>query len=103
MVATQHSGTGKANQYFLRGFNPDHRTDFSAAIEGLTINMPTHDHGQGYLDLNFLIPELIVTTSYCKAPYSAQTGDFSSAGSVSFDMVRRMDNNLLEVSVGEDG
>ena len=57
MVATQHSGTGKANQYFLRGFNLDHGTDFSAHLDGVPINMRSHGHGQGYLDLNFIIPE----------------------------------------------
>jgi len=64
MVATQHSGTGKANQYFLRGFNLDHGTDFSAHVNGVPINMRNHGHGQGYLDLNSIIPELVKTTAY---------------------------------------
>ncbi|NIS89201.1 MAG: TonB-dependent receptor plug domain-containing protein, partial [Woeseiaceae bacterium] len=84
MVATQHSGTGKANQYFLRGFNLDHGTDFSAFVDGVPINMRTHGHGQGYLDLNFIIPELVEVTSYQKGPYSVYNGDFSTAGSVEF-------------------
>lgn len=103
MVATQHSGTGKANQYFLRGFNLDHGTDFSAAAEGVPLNMRTHGHGQGYLDLNFLIPELIETTRYRKGPYAAQTGDFSSAGSVEFHFYDRLEESLAEVTAGEYG
>ncbi len=102
MVATQHSGTGKANQFFLRGFNLDHGTDFSAHAEGVPLNMRTHGHGQGYLDLNFLIPELVATTRYRKGPYSAEAGDFSSAGSVEFNFYDRLDDTLLELSVGED-
>ncbi|MEM7396033.1 MAG: TonB-dependent receptor plug domain-containing protein, partial [Verrucomicrobiota bacterium] len=58
-VATQHSGTGKANQYFVRGFNLDHGTDFASKVDGIPINLPTHGHGQGYLDLNHIIPELV--------------------------------------------
>ena len=100
MVATQHSGTGKANQYFLRGFNLDHGTDFSVFANGVPINMRTHGHGQGYLDLNFLIPELVATTSYRKGPYSAEVGDFSSAGTVSFDFYDRLEENVLSLSAG---
>ena len=80
MVATQHSGTGKANQYFLRGFNLDHGTDFSVRVDGVPVNFRSHGHGQGYLDLNFIIPELVETTRYQKGPYHAASGDFSSAG-----------------------
>lgn len=103
MVATQHSGTGKANQYYLRGFNLDHGTDFSASAEGVPLNMRTHGHGQGYLDLNFLIPELVATTSYRKGPYSAQVGDFSSAGSVEFAFYDELDESIAELSAGEFG
>ena len=88
MVATQHSGTGKANQYFLRGFNLDHGTDFSAHAEGIPINMRTHGHGQGYLDLNFLIPEMVETISYHKGPYFANNGDFSSSGQRGLSVLR---------------
>jgi hypothetical protein len=100
MVATQHSGTGKANQYFLRGFNLDHGTDFSAFVDGVPINMRTHGHGQGYLDLNFFIPEMVATTTYRKGPYSALVGDFSSAGSVDFRLYDELDESILNVAVG---
>lgn len=103
MVATQHSGTGKANQYYLRGFNLDHGTDFSAQAEGVPLNMRTHGHGQGYLDLNFIIPELVATTSYRKGPYSVQDSDFSSAGSVDFRFYDQLDESMAEVSAGEHG
>ncbi|MEJ2604794.1 MAG: TonB-dependent receptor [Gammaproteobacteria bacterium] len=103
MVATQHSGTGKANQYFLRGFNLDHGTDFSVSAEGVPLNMPTHGHGQGYLDLNFLIPELVATTRYRKGPYAAATGDFSSAGSVEFTFYDELPETLLGLTAGEHG
>ena len=102
MVATQHSGTGKANQYFLRGFNLDHGTDFAAHAHGVPLNMRSHGHGQGYLDLNFLIPEMVATTSYKKGPYHAEVGDFSSAGSVDFRFYERLPESLLSATVGED-
>ena len=80
LIVTQHSGAGKANQFFLRGFNLDHGTDFATYVEGVPVNLPTHAHGQGYMDLNWLIPELISRADYWKGPYYAENGDFSSAG-----------------------
>ncbi|HEX7035430.1 MAG TPA: Plug domain-containing protein, partial [Pseudomonadales bacterium] len=102
MVATQHSGTGKANQYFLRGFNLDHGTDFAAYAEGVPLNMRSHGHGQGYLDLNFLIPELVRTAAYRKGPYAADVGDFSSAGNVEFSFYDRLPETLLSLTLGEE-
>ena len=102
MVATQHSGTGKANQYFLRGFNLDHGTDFSVHSEGVPINMRTHGHGQGYLDMNFLIPEMVSTTKFRKGPYHAEVGDFSSAGSVDFLFYERLPEPVFAATFGED-
>ena len=81
LVITQHSGDGKANQYFLRGYNLDHGTDFATFVAGMPINMRTHAHGQGWTDLNFLIPELISRVDYHKGTYFAEDGDFASAGS----------------------
>lgn len=80
VVVTQHSGDGKANQYFLRGYNLDHGTDFATSVDGVPVNMPTNAHGQGYTDLNFLIPELVQRIDYEKGTYYAQNGDFCSAG-----------------------
>ena len=80
MIATQHSGDGKANQYFLRGFNLDHGTDFATYVDGVPINLTSHAHGQGYMDLNGLIPEMIDNIKYGKGPYYADQGDFSSVG-----------------------
>ncbi len=101
MVATQHSGTGKANQYYLRGFNLDHGTDFSAHAQGAPLNMRTHGHGQGYLDLNFLIPEMIATTKFRKGPYHASVGDFSSAGTMDFLYYDQLSEPVLSVTIGE--
>ena len=81
MIVTQHSGDGKANQYFLRGFNLYHGTDFASYVDGMPVNMVSNAHGQGYTDLNFLIPELVNRIDYRKGPYFASDGDFASAGS----------------------
>ena len=103
MVATQHSGTGKANQYFLRGFNLDHGTDFAAHLDGVPINMRSHGHGQGYLDLNFIIPELVQTAVYRKGVHHADKGDFSSAGSVDFSYYERLPEPFAQIALGEHG
>ena len=103
LVVTQHSGDGKANQYFLRGYNLDHGTDFATWVDGLPVNMPTHAHGQGYTDLNFLIPELVEKIDYRKGPYFAQDGDFSSAGSARIKYRDSLDHGILDLAAGSDG
>ena len=103
MVVTQHSGDGKANQYFLRGMNLDHGTDFATTVNGVPVNMPTHAHGHGYSDLNFLIPELVQRMEYRKGPYFASEGDFSSAGSANFIYRNRLDKPFADVTIGPRG
>ena len=100
MVVTQHSGAGKANQYFLRGFNLDHGTDFATWVAGMPVNLRTHGHGQGYTDLNFLIPELIARVDYWKGPYYANIGDFSSAGGA---YMHYFDNMKDGIAIGTGG
>ena len=102
MVITQHSGGGKANQYFLRGFNLDHSTDFASYIEGAPVNNVTHGHGQGYTDLNFLVPELLDKLVYKKGPYYASSGDFSSAGSAQLFYANQKDSNKITLTLAED-
>jgi len=102
VVVSQHSGTGKANQYFLRGFNLDHGTDFSSFVDGVPINLPTHAHGQGYMDLNWVMPEIIDYVTFRKGPYYADVGDFSSAGTAAFHLVKTLPEGLVKVGVGQD-
>ncbi|MFG6413979.1 TonB-dependent receptor [Roseateles sp. DC23W] len=101
LIVTQHSGDGKANQYFLRGFNLDHGTDFATTVMGLPVNMPSHAHGQGYADLNFLIPELVERIDYRKGPYFARNGDFAAAGSADIDYLRQLSAPFVSVTLGE--
>ena len=103
MVVTQHSGDGKANQYFLRGMNLDHGTDFATTLNGVPLNLPTHAHGQGYTDLNGLIPELVSRVEYRKGPYFASEGDFSSAGSAHIVYRTRLERPIAEFSLGQRG
>jgi hypothetical protein len=103
MVVTQHSGDGKANQYFLRGMNLDHGTDFATTLNGMPINMPSHAHGQGYTDLNFLIPELVNKIQYNKGPYYAEMGDFSSAGSAQISYRTQLKEPFADLSLGLNG
>jgi hypothetical protein len=103
VIVTQHSGGGKANQYFTRGFNLDHGTDFATWVNGMPINMPTHAHGQGYMDLNWLIPELIQEVDYRKGPYYAQETDFSAAGAAHIEYAQSLKEGLAQVSLGTYG
>ena len=83
-VAGQHAGGGKARQYFLRGFDNDHGTDVAISVDGIPVNMVSHAHGQGYADLNFLIPEVVESIDYRKGPYFADAGNFANSGAVNF-------------------
>jgi hypothetical protein len=103
LVATQHSGSGKANQYFLRGFNLDHGTDFATSIDGMPINMRSHGHGQGYTDLNFIIPEVVEEIIYRKGSYYADVGDFSGAGAAQMLTRNHVDEHALTLTGGELG
>jgi TonB-dependent receptor-like protein len=103
LVVTQHSGDGKANQYFLRGFNLDHGTDFAFSVDGVPVNLPSHAHGQGYSDLNFLIPELVDTISFEKGPFYPEVGDFSGAGAADVHLVDRLPEGILNVQGGMFG
>jgi hypothetical protein len=103
VIVTQHSGAGKANQFFLRGFNLDHGTDFSTSLDGVPINMPTHAHGQGWTDLNPLIPELVERVNYRKGVYYAELGDFSAAGGADMELFRKLPDTLALVEGGSFG
>jgi len=101
MVAVQHSGSGKANQYFLRGFNLDHGTDYTALVDGVPINMRSHGHGQGYLDVNGLIPETIDSIEYRKGPYRADMGDFAMAGASFLKTIDRVERSFVSTELGQ--
>ena len=103
MIVSQHSGDGKANQYYLRGFNLDHGTDFATYVDDIPVNMRTHAHGQGYTDLNFLIPELVNRIDYKKGPYYADEGDFSSAGAAHIGIANKLPQGIATLSIGENG
>jgi hypothetical protein len=103
VIVTQHSGDGKANQYFLRGFNLDHGTDFLTTVDGMPVNMPSHAHGQGYSDLNWLMPELVDRIAYRKGPYYADEGDFSSAGAAHLSLFDALPANVAKLTAGGNG
>jgi outer membrane receptor protein involved in Fe transport len=102
LIVTQHSGEGKANQYFLRAFNLDHGTDLATEVDDMPVNMPTHAHGQGYTDLNFLIPELVSDLHFKKGPYYADEGDFATAGAVRMDLLNEVPDSAT-FGYGADG
>ena len=103
LIVTQHSGDGRANQYFIRGFNLDHGTDFQTRLEGMPVNMPSHAHGQGYTDLNFLIPELVDYIDYRLGVYHTELGDFGSAGGAELHLMRKLDRSFATADAGEHG
>ena len=103
LIVTQHSGEGKANQYFLRGFNLDHGTDLEITLDDMPVNMRTHAHGQGYADLNFFIPELASGIQYRKGTYSAEEGEFATAGAVHIGLVDTLPHDIASISAGTLG
>jgi hypothetical protein len=103
MIVSQHSGEGKANQYYLRGFNLDHGTDFSTIIAGVPVNTPTGAHAHGYADVSFLIPELVSGVQFKKGPYFADEGDFSAAGAANINYANQLERPMLRLSAGNDG
>ena len=104
LIASQHSGEGKANQYYLRGFNLDHGSDFAAMIAGVPVNLPTQAHFHGYADTNILIPELVSGVQFKKGPCYAEDGDFSAAGSSNVNYVNQLDRPIVSISGGgQDG
>jgi hypothetical protein len=103
VIVSQHSGEGKANQFYLRGFNLDHGTDLATWVDGMPVNQRSHAHGQGWTDLNFLIPELTARLDYKKGPYSAREGDFASAGSASITYANRLVQDVASVTLGQNG
>ena len=102
LIASQHSGEGKANQFYLRGFNLDHGTDLATWIDGMPVNQRSHAHGQGWTDVNFVIPELVGRLDYRKGPYSARSGDFSSAGHAEIGYANRLVKSLASATLGQD-
>lgn len=103
LIVTQHSGEGKANQYFLRGYNLDHGTDMAIWVDDVPINMRTHAHGQGYADLNWLMPETVNSLEIRKGPYFADEGDFASAGNLHLSLIDSVNRNIAEMTVGGFG
>ena len=103
LIVSQHSGEGKANQFYLRGINLDHGTDLRTTVDGMLVNQRSHSHGQGWTDLNFLIPEITSGLDYRKGPYYADQGDFSSAGAVSVSYADKLDQAIASAGIGENG
>ena len=103
LIVSQHSGEGKANQFYLRGFNLDHGTDLRTTIDGMLINQRSHAHGQGWTDLNFLMPELATLVEYRKGPFYAAEGDFSSAGAVNIKYANTLKQGIASVGLGQNG
>ena len=102
LVVSQHSGEGKANQFYLRGFNLDHGTDLRTTVDGMLVNQRSHAHGQGWTDINFLIPELATLLDYRKGPYYASEGDFSAAGAVNVRYANTLAQGIASVAGGQN-
>ena len=103
VIITQHAGGGKANQYFLRGFNLDHGTDFAVFLDDMPLNLPSHAHGEGYADMNIVIPELVQRVNYEKGPYYADVGNYGSAGSAHLEFYKTLPENFFQVEGGMYG
>ncbi len=94
LAVVDHADGGKANQYYLRGYNLDHGTDMATYVDDVPINLPSHAHGQGYTDLNWLIPETVSGLEVRKGPYFADVGDFASAGDLHVSLRDSVPQNI---------
>lgn len=103
LIITQHAGGGKANQYFLRGFNLDHGTDFAIFLDDMPLNLPSHAHGEGYSDMNTVIPEFVKRLNFEKGPYYADVGNYGSAGSAHLEFFKTLPANFVHVEGGMYG
>ncbi len=103
VIITQHAGGGKANQYFLRGFNLDHGTDIAISLDGMPLNLPSHGHGEGYADMNTVIPELVERVDFRKGPYYADVGNYGSAGSANLVFFKTLPRNFVQIEGGMYG
>src|SRR5208283_5062792 len=103
LIITQHAGGGKANQYFLRGFNLDHGTDIAIFLDDMPLNLPSHAHGEGYSDMNTVIPEFVKRVNFEKGPYYANVGNFGSAASAHVEFFKTLPQNFVKVEGGDDG
>ena len=103
LIVTQHSGEGKANQYFLRGYNLDHGTDLAIYVDDVPVNMRTHAHGEGYADLNWLMPETVNALEIRKGPYFADEGDFSSVGNLHISLIDSVNKTIASMTGGSFG
>ena len=103
LIITQHAGGGKANQYFLRGFNLDHGTDFAIFLDDMPLNLPSHAHGEGYSDMNTVIPEFVKRVNFEKGPYYADVGNYGSAGSAHLEFFKTLPQNFYKVEGGMYG
>ncbi len=103
LIITQHAGGGKANQYYLRGFNLDHGTDFAIFIDDMPLNLPSHAHGEGYSDMNTVIPEFVKRVNFEKGPYYADVGNYGSAGSAHVEYFKTLPQNFFKVEGGMYG
>jgi hypothetical protein len=103
LIITQHAGGGKANQYYLRGFNLDHGTDFAIFIDDMPLNLPSHAHGEGYSDMNIVIPEFVKRVNFEKGPYYADIGNYGSAGAAHVEYFKTLPHNFVKVEGGTYG
>jgi len=98
LAVVMHADGGKANQYYLRGWNLDHGTDLATFWDDIPINLPTHAHGQGYTDLNWLIPETVGGLDIRKGPYWTDVGDFVNAGNLHISVRDSVEQNIQSVT-----
>jgi hypothetical protein len=101
LLTAQHTGGGKAEQYFLRGFDADHGTDLAVYFDGVPMNLRSHAHGQGFLDLHFVIPETIERLDGYKGPYFTRYGDFATAATIEYVPMDSFDKSFARFEYGE--
>lgn len=98
VTVVQHGSEGKGYQFLVRGFDAQHGVDFEVTVDGLALNEWSNVHAQGYLDLGFVIPELVTSVRVTKGPFTLAQGAFAMAGSADYHLGVAADDRGLRMA-----
>jgi iron complex outermembrane receptor protein len=93
-------GEAIAQRIYLRGFDAEHGQDVELKVAGIPMNQPSHIHGQGYADLNIVIPETVRSIRVIEGVYDPRQGDFAVAGSAEYDLGVEERRSRVKLSYG---
>jgi TonB family protein len=82
---TNEGGEGHAERIYLRGFDAREGQDIEASVDHIPINESGNLHGNGFADLHFIIPELVLSLRVLEGPFDPRQGNYAVAGSADYE------------------